>query len=161
MQNKDKTRKSAGRPSKKENINNELLNFLYSQGLTDVQVAKLIGVNECTIHRWKNQFPELRKPLKDWKDEADSKVERSLYERACGYSHQEEKIFTYLGEVIRVNTIKHYAPDPVSMIFWLKNRQPDKWRETKEVTIPDADKYFKEIADAISKADTDSDSVLQ
>ena len=28
---------------------------------------------------------------------------------------------------------KHYAPDATAAIFWLKNRQPDKWRDKQEV----------------------------
>ncbi len=25
--------------------------------------------------------------------------------------------------------IKHYPPDPAAAIFWLKNRQPKRWRD--------------------------------
>ncbi len=28
-----------------------------------------------------------------------------------------------------VPTIKHYPPDTTACIFWLKNRQRDKWRD--------------------------------
>lgn len=92
-------------------------------------MAKIVGVTEQTFNNWKKSYPSFFESLKDWKAEADKKVERSLYERACGYFHPEEKIFTYEGGVIRADTIRHYPPDPTSMIFWLKNRQPDKWRD--------------------------------
>ena len=29
--------------------------------------------------------------------------------------------------------IEHYPPDTTAAIFWLKNRQPGKWRDKKEV----------------------------
>ena len=29
--------------------------------------------------------------------------------------------------------IEHYPPDTTAAIFWLKNRQPEKWRDKKEV----------------------------
>lgn len=29
--------------------------------------------------------------------------------------------------------IEHYPPDTTAAIFWLKNRQPAKWRDKKEV----------------------------
>jgi len=32
-----------------------------------------------------------------------------------------------------VPTVKHYPPDTTAAIFWLKNRQPAKWREKQEV----------------------------
>jgi hypothetical protein len=28
--------------------------------------------------------------------------------------------------------IKEYQPDTTSIIFWLKNRRPDKWRDKTE-----------------------------
>ena len=28
---------------------------------------------------------------------------------------------------------EHYPPDTTAAIFWLKNRQPEKWRDKKEV----------------------------
>jgi hypothetical protein len=33
--------------------------------------------------------------------------------------------------------VKHYPPDPTSMIFWLKNRQPQKWRDKHDLDITD------------------------
>ena len=43
------------------------------------------------------------------------------------------------------------------MIFWLKNRQPDKWRDKKENEITgDITEYFKLIADAIDRVDTNT-----
>ena len=33
----------------------------------------------------------------------------------------------------RLQFIEHYPPDTTAAIFWLKNRQPEKWRDKKEV----------------------------
>ncbi|MDD5356326.1 MAG: hypothetical protein PHY56_07320, partial [Candidatus Omnitrophica bacterium] len=30
-------------------------------------------------------------------------------------------------------TVKEVIPDVTAQIFWLKNRQPDKWRDKQEV----------------------------
>ena len=73
------------------------------------------------------------------KAEADAQVEQSLYRRATGYSHKSEKIFNFQGEIIRAQTVEHYPPDTTAMIYWLKNRQPDKWRDRREI-LPDDDK---------------------
>ncbi|MCY1295079.1 hypothetical protein D9M70_444010 [compost metagenome] len=35
--------------------------------------------------------------------------------------------------MVRVPTVKHYPPDPGAAIFWLKNRQPELWKERVEV----------------------------
>ena len=35
--------------------------------------------------------------------------------------------------VTKVQTIKHYPPSETAMIFWLKNRDPENWRDRQEV----------------------------
>jgi hypothetical protein len=61
--------------------------------------------------------------LKVGKEEADARIERSLYRRAVGYSFKSEKIFCNKdGEVTRVPIVEHMPPDVTAQIFWLKNR---------------------------------------
>lgn len=127
-----------GRPSKFDGINLEQVKKLVLRGWTDLQMAEFFCVDESTWTRWKEKHENFRTALKDWKIEADANVERCLYERATGYSHPEDKIFKPAGEdPTIVPTIKHYPPDTVAGIFWLKNRQPDKWREKQELAIED------------------------
>ncbi len=121
-----------GRPSKFNTIDLEKVKFLVLKGFTDKELAEFFEVNIDTWHEWKNAHPEFSDSLKDWKAEYDERVERSLVERAMGYSHPEEKIFCANGEIVRAECVKHYPPDPTSMIFWLKNRQPAKWRDKQE-----------------------------
>ena len=102
-------------------------------GMTDKEMAELLGVTEQTFNNWKKKFPEFFESLKNWKMEADEKVERSLFERACGYEHEEDKIFNANGKALVVSTIKRYPPDPTAAIFWLKNRQPKEWRDKQEI----------------------------
>lgn len=129
-----KQKNPGGRPSKFGTVDKEQVSKLAKAGWTDVQMADFFGVSESTWHEWKNKHPEFQESLKDWKVEADSKVERSLYERACGYEHDEVKLFKSNDDKIITETVvKHYAPDPTAMIFWLKNRKPKEWRD-KQVT---------------------------
>ena len=87
---------------------------------------------------------------------ADEIVERSLYERATGYSHESVKIFCNKdGDVVQVPFIEHVAPDPTSMIFWLKNRKPADWREKSEVEIPGLATLADSIAQARKRAGID------
>jgi hypothetical protein len=65
---------------------------------------------------------------------AENRVEQSLYHRANGYSHPAVKIFmTRDGKTVEHHYIQHYPPDPTSMIFFLKNRRPDRWRDTQNI----------------------------
>lgn len=134
---KEKAKHAGGRPKEKvrDKVNFEVLAMLAEKGLTDIELAKVFEKDESTINRWKSD-PEFSQVLKDGKQIADGKVVESLYKRALGYSHPEDKMFydSDRGEVIVQSTIKHYPPSEVACIFWLKNRQPDKWRDRVEHT---------------------------
>lgn len=60
----------------------------------------------------------------------DRQVEKSLLQRALGYSY-EETSEKYEGGVMteRKVTKKHVASDTTAQIFWLKNRKPEQWRD--------------------------------
>lgn len=102
-------------------------------GATDAKLADFFKVSEKTINSWKKQHPEFADALYRGKALADAQVAQSLFKRATGYSHQETHINCYEGEIIQTEITKHYAPDTTACIFWLKNRQPDKWRDKVEV----------------------------
>ena len=121
------------RPTKFQEEYIPIIKLLAEKGCTDQEMATAIGVTEQTFNNWKKSQPEFFESLKEAKEIADKRVERSLYERAIGYTHPEEKIFNNNGAIIRANTHKHYPPDPTSMIFWLKNRKPKEWRDKQEL----------------------------
>lgn len=102
---------------------------LCALGATDNELADFFGVSSRTIYRWIAEFPDFCQSLKLAKVEADTRVERSLYHRAVGYSYEAVKIMAVAGEVQKVAYIEHVPPDTTAMIFWLKNRQSDKWRD--------------------------------
>ena len=61
-------------------------------------------------------------------------VASRLYNRAIGYSCKATKFATSDGRITdQKEYIEHYPPDTTAAIFWLKNRQPEKWRDRKEV----------------------------
>lgn len=98
-------------------------------GATEAQIAKALDVSWNTFATWKNSNPELLETLKGAKEQADDVVCKSLYKRALGYSHPDVHISNFQGEITVTPITKHYPPDTVACIFWLKNRQPLNWRE--------------------------------
>ena len=103
-------------------------------GATDADLAKIFGVSDATIDNWKAQHPDFLGSLKAGKEEADARVERSLYMRAVGYSYDAEKIFCDKnGKVTRVPYREHVPPDVTAQIFWLKNRDPAHWRDAWQI----------------------------
>jgi hypothetical protein len=77
------------------------------------------------------RFPEFVAALKLGKKESDERVERSLYNRAIGYSYDAVKIFLPYGSTTPIYApyVEHVPPDTTAAIFWLKNRDPARWRD--------------------------------
>ncbi|MEM9263877.1 MAG: helix-turn-helix domain-containing protein [Pseudomonadota bacterium] len=101
-------------------------------GATEEEIGTAFGVNRRTITNWEKQFPKFKESLNNGRMLADAEVVKSLFERAKGYSHEEDKIFQYEGEPVVVPTTKHYPPDTTAAIFWLKNRRRAQWRDKQE-----------------------------
>lgn len=117
-------------------INEDGLKTLESyarDGLTDKQIAKNVGVAEATFNRWKKKHESIRSVLKKGKRPVDFEVENKLLQRAMGYDYEETETFIeeYNGKKkTKIRKIKKHAPpDTAAMIFWLKNRKPDQWRQ--------------------------------
>jgi len=131
MRNKKIKDNAGGRPSKFKSEYCEQVLKLCVLGATDKDIANFFEVDERTINRWKHDYPEFSFALKKGKIEADANVAVSLYRRAVGYIHDDEKIFLHEGKTVRVKITKSYPPDTTAAIFWLKNRQPDYWKDSK------------------------------
>lgn len=130
---------AGGRPSKYKPEFAEQAYKLCLLGATDADIADFLCVNEDTVNKWKKDYPEFSESLKSGKDQADAVIAQSLFHRAKGYSHPEDKIFNDDGQAMVVPTIKHYPPDTVACIFWLKNRQKGKWRDKVETELTGKD----------------------
>lgn len=128
----DKPPAKPGRPSKADEVIPEQLELLAAKGWTDQEIAEFYKVTRQTVCNWKNARPEIFDTLKAGKEFADRKVERSLYEKATGYSHPDVHISNFQGEVTITPIIKHYAPDTTAAIFWLKNRKAGEWRDKQD-----------------------------
>jgi len=122
-------KKKTGRPSKFDGIDMKQVEALAKRGWTDAEMAGFFRVAKSTWHLWKTEHPEFSDSLKDWKPEADARVELSLYERAIGYKHVETKFFVIDGEIIKERAARIYPPDTTACIFWLKNRKSKEWRD--------------------------------
>jgi len=103
---------------------------LGAMGGTDKQIADFFSVSVQTLNNWKKKEEDLVLALKDGKDQYDtSLVEAALRDRAIGYSHKAVDIRVVNGEIVETEYVKHYPPDPTAAIFWLKNRNRDRWKD--------------------------------
>ena len=104
---------------------------------TDQEMADFFDVSVATLNRWKSLYPEFCASIKVAKEQADDRVERSLFQRATGYEQDEVKIFMPGGkdEPVYAPYRAKIAPDTTACIFWLKNRRPDIWRDKSIVDV--------------------------
>jgi hypothetical protein len=106
---------------------------LAALGLTDAEMAEFVGVSLRTFMRWKVDSPEFCHALKAGKEVADARVERRLFERAIGYKTIETKVLVIKDKVVKADVEKEHPPDTTACIFWLKNRDPENWREKVDI----------------------------
>lgn len=127
-----------GRPSAFKQEYCEQVEKLCRLGATDKEIADFFGVVESTVNKWKIDYPEFSESLKRGKALADANVADRLYQRAMGFEHDSEEIKVVSdgpgagSSIERVPIRKVYPPDTTAAIFWLKNRQPKKWRDKVE-----------------------------
>ncbi len=118
-----------GRPSLYKPEHAETARKLCKLGATTSELADFFDVSVSTVSLWLVTHPEFSEAVKKGKEVADDRVEESLYRRACGYEHDEVDIRVVANELVMTPIRKHYPPDSTAMIFWLKNRRADQWRD--------------------------------
>ena len=131
-------KKKVGRPKEpiKEKIEKTHFDFvkikkLAECGLIDENFANVFGIEKRTWNNWKKQDQEFNSLLKNGKELSDKNVEQSLYKRAMGYQYQEVTQEPDKDGQLRISkrVIKEVSPDVGAIAFWLKNRQPDRWKD--------------------------------
>ena len=124
-----KIKKANGRPSKYKKEYDGQANKLCLLGYTNEELASFFDVAVSTVSKWISEIPSFSESLKEGRQIADGNVVRSLYHRAIGYSHPEDKVFNDNGTPLIVPTTKHYPPDTGACMAWLHNRQRGKWKK--------------------------------
>jgi hypothetical protein len=155
-----KEKSQGGRPTKYDSRFCRIATDLSRLGLTNEQMAKSFDVSVSTFKLWMATYPEFSAALKDGREVSDANVVRSLYERAMGYTHDAVKILQDKGQPVIVPYKEHYPPDATALIFWLKNRRPDLWRNNPSPEdmdeVPNPVKVEITVVDGRKKADADA-----
>lgn len=144
--NADAPRKR-GRPSEyREEYAEQAEKLCRLVGATDAQLAAFFGKAESCINAWKLAHPEFAAAIRRGKVISDLEVNTSLYRRANWHEYTEQqaikvKEVEYVDgkrarEIERVELVevkRVLPPCTTAMIFWHKNRQPEHWRDKREV----------------------------
>jgi hypothetical protein len=151
-------KRGRGRPSKFNDAIYEQVTNYCLLGATNDKLAELLGVGATTIDRWIREKPEFRGAIQKGRDEADATVAKSLYHRACGYSHPKVHVSNYQGQITLTPLTEHYPPDTAAAFIWLKNRQPARWRDkAPEGSDMSPEQAARDVQEAIARAQATTD----
>jgi transposase len=135
------------------------------EGFTDLQIAKKLGICKQTFYSYQKKYPEFRDAILNGKIKTDDDVEQSLLKRASGYDieekHTEIKIINGEAKPVSIKTIKKHIPaSETAIIFWLKNRRPERWRDGKHIDHSSKDGSMKPdtVIRFVKSNDTETDS---
>lgn len=122
-------------------------NQLALLGLNEEEMATILDIAESTLSKWKIDFPEFSEALKEGKVFANAHIASRLYNRAEGlttkevvYEDIEERIdhgdgtWHYEPKTRVKTTFKEEAPNTTAAIFFLKNRDPKRWKDKQEIS---------------------------
>ena len=102
-------------------------------GLTDEQIAHNMGISTTTLYEWKKKYSEIADTLKKTKEVVDREVENALFKKAI-------------------------EGDTTAMIFWLKNRRPNDWRDKRETALSGAVQTVPDKLLFVSAEDNDDEN---
>jgi len=105
----EKNKSGRGRPSKLREIDFKEVERLAGLGSTDEEMAMFLGVTARTFNNWKKN-PDFFQALKRGKAKVDLVVVDKLLKKALD-------------------------GDTTAIIFWLKNRQRERWRDKRDIGL--------------------------
>lgn len=161
MAKKTQKKDVGGRPTKyNPKYHNPWVRSLAREGLTAEEIAAELGISRATLFNWANEHEGFLDCLNQGRSLADSMVADSLYRKALGGTIKETRKVVIKDDkdgkeskhVEMVEVEREVMPDTGAAIFWLKNRQPDKWRDKREVeTVLKEETIADELSDSLKK----------
>lgn len=108
-----------------------------------------MDISEATLNKWKLEHASFSESLRKAKEIIDEKVISSLFKSANGGKKKtvvRKPVYDeFLDEekmVVVQEVEEDVLPNATACFFWLKNRDPDRWKDKREseVVIKDAEK---------------------
>lgn len=103
-----------------------------NDGLSNIEIAKKMGVCEDTFYRWCNAEPSIKRAVMRGRELSTMAVENMLYKCAMGFTYKEQQL-TKDGDIVEVE--RYFEPSQEAQKFILTNRRRDKWKSKQEVAL--------------------------
>lgn len=126
-------------PAQLERITNWAAN-----GLTNEEIARSMGIHRSTLREWVKVHPAISDALKRGRLMACEAIENALFKRATGMEitdTMEEFEGAIVdgkplnGKIKKRTTTRQVPPDTGAIIFYLKNRMPDKYSDRRTMEV--------------------------
>jgi hypothetical protein len=130
---------AGGRPTAYKPENAEIARQSCMMGATNDTLAQRFEVCRRTIDSWIATIPEFSDAVRRGREFANETVVSALFARATGMEQRMTKVFCHRGEPVTADYTVHLPPDVRACIFWLRNRRPEQWRESRPVVTEEKD----------------------
>lgn len=144
-----------GRPSLFDERFVRIAHKLALVGCTAKEMADAFGIGERTLRDWRKMYRDFDQAIRTGGVLADAEVAHSMFKRACGFEHEQQKTMNGPDGPQVVKYMEYYPPDPYIGMRWLATRQP-AWRELKDaakLTVK-----LGELSKSGAKAPTDEEA---
>ena len=128
----DEPKRGKGRPSDfEERFIGEAYRLCLLFHATDKDLAEYFGRAESTINLWKKEHPAFAEAVRKGKTIADAEVAESLLKKAKGFVRETTKDVLPKDATEKITLVEehYYPPETQAASLWLRNRQPEHWRD--------------------------------
>lgn len=133
----ERVKRKGGQPTTCTPAVYEITRRMLRAGATQKQIALTLGTDDSMIGQWAKVNPRYKALLESERWVADEAVAAALYKKAVGYTKQSVKAMQHNGRVVLAEYTEEVGPDTAAAFIWLKNRQPEQWKDRHEVTGAD------------------------
>lgn len=141
-----------GRPSKySKYYAPRMAELMSAAGMIDKEMADELGIAESTFHKWKKDHPEFSDAIAKGKEKPNRLVESALIKSALG--HNGDDVTQYRdadGNITGTVMHRRYIPPSTgAMVFFLKNRIPDRWKDKQDLGLAFEEDPLAQFAEAM------------
>src|SRR5262245_56258297 len=128
-----------GRPTVYKPENADIARRACMLGATNEILGERFEVTRRTVDAWIATIPEFGAAVREGRQIADETVVAALYARATGIEPKTIEVGGGAGEPVTTTQTVQVLPDVRACIFWLRNRRPEQWRESRPPADEDDD----------------------
>ena len=121
-------------------------------------IAKRIGISRSYFYTWLNKYDEIKQAVKEGRRIELVEQEDALKKAGLGYKItvkkpiklREEKQKAGEGKIVTerieyADEELYFPPNVAALIFYLKNRAPDYWKDKPKENVEESDDPLKEL----------------